>query len=121
MFRQSQTLVSPRSLTHMFVGNLYQYFNPAQESPGDVPVVSPGLKLGCSDPDRASLLSLQLSRVLRLLKYPAEDSENPPQVNMSLSRSQVCLKLNLGPNYCSVKSKNRDADHMASCWNVYVF
>lgn len=27
------------------------------------------------------LLSLQLSRVLRLLKYPAEDSENPPQVN----------------------------------------
>lgn len=27
------------------------------------------------------LLSPQLSRVLRLLKYPAEDSENPPQVN----------------------------------------
>lgn len=27
------------------------------------------------------LLFLQLSRVLRLLKYPAEDSENPPQVN----------------------------------------
>lgn len=86
------------------VGNLYKYFNPPQESLGDVPGVSPGFKWGCSDPDWASLLSLQLSRVLRLLKYPAEDSENPPQVNMSPFVSQVCLKLKLGPNYCSVKT-----------------
>lgn len=35
-----------------------------------------------SDHKLTQLLSLQLSRVLRLLKYPAEDSENPPQVNV---------------------------------------
>lgn len=35
-----------------------------------------------SDHKLTRLLFLQLSRVLRLLKYPAEDSENPPQVNV---------------------------------------
>lgn len=64
------------------MGTLHQYFNPPQESLGD----GPGFP---SDLNQAPLLFLQLSIVLRLLKYPAEDSENPPQVTKSQNVSQV--------------------------------
>lgn len=68
------------TLTHL--GNLLEMFLVWVQ-------VCPVLKWGPTDPNWTSLLFLQLSRVLRLLKYPAEDSENPPQVNMSLCVSEA--------------------------------
>ncbi len=67
----------------------------------------------------ASLLFSQLSRVLRLLKYPAENSENPPQVNMSpFVVSQVCLEVK--PDQISAQRTHINADHLAynekACW-----
>ena len=85
-----------------------------QESLGEYIIVQmwvqvcPEFKLDSAPPNFTCLVFLQLSRVLRLLKYPTEDSENPPQVNLSPLVSRVWLQQKPGLVYCPVETPDPD-------------